>query len=88
MAETESTGGAYRTAIRWGLLLAGLVTAAMRLPEIHRFWVQWHALEGADALAAAAYQKYFLVEGAILLFILAMAAGLFYLLSPRGKKAE
>jgi len=88
MAEGESRGGQYRTAVRWGLLLAGLVTAAMRLPEIHRFWVQWHALAAVDASAAAAYEKYFLVEAAILLFILAMAAGLFYVLSPGGKKAE
>jgi hypothetical protein len=88
MAETKPTGGNYRTAVRWGLLLAGLVTAAMRVPELHRFWVQWHALAGADASAVESYRTFFLVESAITLFVLAMAAGLFWVLGPRRKKTE
>jgi len=87
MREGETTGGSYRTAIRWGLLLAGLVTAAMRAPELHRFWAQWHALLGADASAANAYRSYFLVECGILAFILAVAVVLFWALGPR-KKTE
>ena len=69
-------------------MLAGLVTAAMRVPELHRFWGQWRALEGADVSASAAYRNYFLVESGITLFVLAMAATFFYLLGPRGTKAE
>jgi len=88
MGEGESSGGLYRTAVRWGLLLAGLVTAAMRVPELHRFWGQWRALEGADVSASAAYRNYFLVETGITLFVLAMAAGLFWVLGSRGKKPE
>lgn len=88
MAQTEPAGGPYRAAVRWGVLLAGVVTAAMRVPELHRFWAQWHALEAGEAQAAAAYERYFAVEGAITVFILAMAAGLFYALRPRGKQAE
>ncbi|HKN61902.1 MAG TPA: hypothetical protein VJW93_12040 [Candidatus Acidoferrales bacterium] len=88
MKATETTGSPYRTAVRWGLLLAGLVTAAMRVPELHRFWVQWHALSGVDASAAEAYKTYFEVEAAITLFVLAVAAVLFYALRPRQQKPQ
>ena len=88
MAATESAGGSYRAAVRWGLLLAGLITVAMRVPELHRFWVQWRALAAADAVAAVSYRNYFLVESFITLFVLGMAVTLFYLLAPRQKKAE
>ena len=88
MAENERAPGTYRTAIRWGLLLAGLVTAGMRAPELHRFWVQWHALLAADASAADAYRTYFLVELGILAFILAVAVVLFWALGPRKQKSE
>ncbi len=88
MKETEATGSPYRAAVRWGLLLAGLVTAALRVPELSRYYLQWRALAGSDASAAAAYRTYFAVEAAITLFVLAMAAGLFYALRPRPKKTE
>jgi len=88
MGEGESSGGSYRAAIRWGLLLAGIITAAMRVPELHRYWVQWRALVGADASAADAYRTYFLVEGFITLVVLGLAVTFFYLLAPREKKAE
>jgi len=88
MAERGPAGGSYRAAVRWGLLLAGIATAGMRAPELRRFWLQWQALSGADASAADAYRTFFLVEGGITLFVLAMAAGLFWVLGPRRKKAE
>ena len=87
MEGTEPTGSPYRTAVRWGLLLAGVVTAAMRVPELYRFYVQWHVLKGGEASAAQAYRTYFEVEGAITVFVLAMAGGLFYALRPRRKNA-
>ena len=86
MGEQQSGGGHYRAAIRWGLLLAGVVTAVARVPELHRYWVQWHALAGGDASAAEAYRTFFEVESGITAFLLAMAAGLFYALRPREKK--
>ncbi|HVN07827.1 MAG TPA: hypothetical protein VMV61_02575 [Patescibacteria group bacterium] len=85
MGAPETTRGSYRTAIRWGLLLAGLITAGMRAPELLRFWGQWHALLGADASAADAYRTYFLVELGILAFVLATAVVLFWALGPRNK---
>jgi hypothetical protein len=88
MEATEATGRPYRTAVRWGLLLAGVVTVAMRVPELHRFYVQWHALEGAEQSVAQAYRMYFLVESGITAFLMAMAAGLFWALGPRRKQAE
>ena len=88
MAATGPASGSYRTAVRWGLLLAGLFTVGMRVPELHRFWVQWHALGEVDATAAESYRRYFLVESGITLLVLAMAAGLFWVLGPRQKKAE
>jgi hypothetical protein len=87
MGESETSGGSYRSAIRWGVLLAGLITAAMRAPELHRFWAQWRALAAVDAVAADSYRNYFLVESLITLFVLGMAVTLFYLLAPRQKKA-
>jgi len=86
MGGDQKSDGQYRAAIRWGLLLAGLVTAAARVPELHRYYVQWRALAGGDASAAAAYKTYFEVESGITAFVLAMAAGLFYMLRPRQKK--
>jgi hypothetical protein len=86
MEEGESSGGLYRAAVRWGLLLAGLVTAAVRVPELHRYYVQWHALAASDPSAAGAYKTFFEVEAGITAFLLAMAAGLFYVLRPRQKK--
>ena len=74
--------------MRWGLLLAGLVTAGMRVPELHRFYGQWRALTGADTSAADAYRTYFLVECGITAFVVGMAALLFWVLAPRQKKAE
>ena len=88
MAATGPASGGYRVAVRWGLLLVGVVTAAMRVPELHRFYVQWRALEGADASAADSYRTFFLVESGITAFVLAMAAGLFWVLGPPRKKAE
>jgi hypothetical protein len=87
MAETGSASGSYRVAVRWGLLLAGVVTAVMRVPELQRLWGQWRALAGVDAAAAESYRRYFLVEGGITLFVLAMAAGFFWALGPRGKQS-
>jgi hypothetical protein len=86
MGERQSGEGQYRTAIRWGLLLAGLVTAAARVPELHRYYVQWHALAGGDPSAADAYKTFFEVESGITAFVLAMPAGFFYVLRPREKK--
>ena len=88
MGEAGTTGSPYRAAVRWGLLLAGVLTAGMRVPELHRFYSQWRALTGVDASAAEAYRTFFLVEGGITLFVLAMAAGFFYLLRAPVKKAE
>ena len=88
MKESEATGSPYRAAVRWGLLLAGLVTAALRVPELTRYYRQWRALIGSDASVAGAYRTYFEVEAAITLFVLAMAAALFYALRPRSKKPE
>ncbi|HXZ20293.1 MAG TPA: hypothetical protein VEG63_10105 [Candidatus Acidoferrales bacterium] len=88
MASTEPASGGYRTAVRWGLLFAGLITVGMRVPELHQFWFQWHALGEVDAAAAGSYRRYFLGESGITLFVLAMAAGLFWMLGPRRKKAE
>ena len=87
MTASESTGGGYRTAVRWGLLLAGVITAGMRVPELQRFWSQWRALQGVDASAAEAYRTYFLVESCITMFVLGLAVTFFYLLGSRQKKA-
>jgi hypothetical protein len=86
MGESEKSGGLYRAAVRWGLLIAGLVTAAMRVPELRLYYVQWHALLGGDPSAADSYKTFFEVEAGITAFILAMAAGLYYVLRPRQKK--
>jgi hypothetical protein len=86
MEQGEKKGGLYRAAVRWGLLLAGLVTATMRVPELRRYYVQWHTLAGSDPSAADAYRTFFQVELGITTFVLAMAAGLFYVLRPRRKK--
>jgi len=88
MAENQPAGGSIRTAVRWGLLLAGLVTAAMRAPELHRFWVQWQSLAGVDPSAAQAYRTYFLVESGITAFVVALGFAFFYLLRPAPKKVE
>jgi len=88
MKETEATGSPYRAAVRWGLLGAGLVTAALRVPELSRYFMQWRALAGSDDAAAAAYRTYFEVEAAITVFVLAVAAVLFFALRPRPKKTE
>jgi hypothetical protein len=88
MKQTESTSPPYRAAVRWGLLLAGLLTAALRVPELTRYFMQWRALAGSDAAAAAAYRTYFEVEAGITVFVVAVAAVLFYALRPRPKKPE
>jgi hypothetical protein len=88
MKETQATASPYRAAVRWGLLLAGLLTAAMRVPELRGYYGQWRALTGADASAADAYRTYFLAEAAITAFVLAVAAGLFYALRPRQQKPQ
>jgi len=85
--EQSGKSEGYRAAVRWGLLLAGLVTAAARVPELHRYYAQWQALAGADPSAAGAYKTFFEVESGITAFVLAAAAGLFYLLRPRQKAA-
>jgi hypothetical protein len=88
MKQTEATGPPYRAAVRWGLLLAGLVTAALRVPELSRYFLQWRALAGSDAAAAGAYRTYFEVEAGITVFVLAVAVALFFALRPRPKKPE
>jgi hypothetical protein len=88
MNQIEATGPPYRAAVRWGLLLAGLVTAALRVPELSRYFLQWRALAGSDAAAAGAYRTYFEVEAGITVFVLAAAVVLFFALRPRQKKTE
>jgi hypothetical protein len=88
MKDTEATASPYRAAVRWGLLLAGLVTAAMRVPELRAYYVQWRALLASNVTAAAAYRTYFEVEAAITVFVLVVAAGLFYALRPRQQKPQ
>ena len=88
MNATEATSSPYRAAVRWGLLLAGLVTAAMRMPELRAYYLQWRELAGGDPSAAETYRTYFGVEAAITAFVLAMAVGLFYALRPRQKMPE
>jgi hypothetical protein len=88
MRKSEASEGPYRAAVRWGLLLAGLVTAAMRVPELRAYYMQWRALTGTEVSAAAAYKTYFEVEAAITLFVLAVAAVLFYALRPRQLKPQ
>jgi hypothetical protein len=85
--ESERSPG-YRTAVRWALLFAGVLTAAARVPELHRYYVQWQALAGADASAAEAYKKFFEVESGIAVFVVAMGVALFFALRPRQKKPE
>ena len=88
MIQAQATGTPYRAAVRWGLLLAGLMTAALRAPELTRYFLQWRALAGSDAAAAGAYRTYFEVEAGITAFVLAMAVVLFFALRPRPKKTE
>jgi hypothetical protein len=82
----ETSGGSTRDAVRWGLLLAAVAVSGYRLPMTVRNFQGWRASLPLDPSAADLYKTIFTVNAVGIVIILAVAAGLFYLLRPRAAK--
>jgi hypothetical protein len=79
-------GGSTRDAVRWGLLLAAAAVSGYRLPATIRNLQEWRAALPVDPAAAGLYRTIFTVDAVGIVIILAVAAGVFYLLRPRAAK--
>jgi len=79
-------GGSTRDAVRWGLLLAAAAVSGYRLPATIRSLQEWRAALPVDPSAADQYRTVFTVNTVGIVVILAVAAGVFYLLRPRAAK--
>lgn len=90
MAPQDNTdAGSIRNAIRWGLFLAAVGTAAFRLPRLVNEFRNWReALRLGDTSASEGWQRVFTVELIGALVVLAIGIGVFYVLRPRVKVAE
>jgi hypothetical protein len=76
----------YRNAIRWGLLLAGIVVAARRAPLILSDYREWHRNLTFDPSLADFWRTSFWINMIGAGFVLAVAIGIFFLLKPGTKK--
>jgi prepilin signal peptidase PulO-like enzyme (type II secretory pathway) len=90
VAEQANTGaGSIRNAIRWGLLLAAVATAAFRLPRLVKEFRNWReALGLGDASAAEGWHRVLTVELIGALVVLAIGVGAFYVLRSKVKSAK
>jgi hypothetical protein len=84
MAETSK--GSTRDAVRWSLLLAAVAVSGYRLPRVFRNLQEWRAALPVDPSAAAIYRTTFMVEAVGIAIVVAVGAGIFYLLRPRTTK--
>jgi hypothetical protein len=81
MAQTGR--GSTRDAVRRGLLLAAVAASGYRLPATFRNFQAWRAALPLDLSAADLYKATFTANAVGIITILAVAAGVFYLLRPR-----
>jgi prepilin signal peptidase PulO-like enzyme (type II secretory pathway) len=87
--QTNTDAGSIRNAIRWGLLLAAVATAAFRLPRlVHEFRTWREALGLGDASVAEGWHRVLTVELIGVLVVLAIGVGAFYLLRLKVKSAR
>ena len=75
-----------RDAIRWGLLLSAVGVAGFRLPSTYGAFRDWHAVRFSDPSAAELYRLNFTANAVGIAIVVAVAAGVFYLLRPRAPK--
>lgn len=88
-AQAGPDAGSVRNAIRWGLLLAAVGTVGFRVPRLVSEFRQWReALGSGDAISTESWHTVLKVDLAASLIVLAIAAGVFYLLRPRVKAAQ
>jgi hypothetical protein len=86
MPPDSASRGSAREAIRWGLLLAGVVVGGARIPRIWMEFRVWRrALRVGDLSEVDAYRAFFTVDVIGVLIVFALAAGFFYLLRQRTK---
>jgi hypothetical protein len=86
MAEDSASRGSVREAIRWGLLLAGVVVGGTRIPRIWMEVREWRrAIRIGDPSEVDAYRTFFTVDLIGVLIIFSLAGGFFYLLRQRTK---
>jgi prepilin signal peptidase PulO-like enzyme (type II secretory pathway) len=87
--QTNTDAGSIRNAIRWGLLLAAVATAAFRLPRlVHEFRTWREALGLGDASVAEGWHRVLTVELIGVFVVLAIGVGAFYLLRLKVKSAR
>jgi hypothetical protein len=88
MAPDSASRGSAREAIRWGLLLAGVVVGGARIPRIWMEAREWRrALLIGDPSEVDAYRTFFTVDVIGVLIVFGLSAGFFYLLRQRTKSA-
>jgi hypothetical protein len=88
-AQDSPDAGSIRNAIRWGLLLASVCTAAFRLPRLVNEYRAWRGALGLeDPSAAEGWHRVLTVEMIGVLVVLAIGVGAFYLLRPKEKPAK
>jgi hypothetical protein len=84
--QDNAEAGSVRNAIRWGLLLAAVGTGGFRLPRLVNEFRAWRdALGGGDSSAAESWHRILLVDLTGVVLVVAIGAGVFYLLRPKAK---
>ena len=69
-------------AIRYGVVLITGFIAGSRTVEAARSWQEWHTWAAQDPSGAEAYRTFFLVDVALALLSLSIAALVWWLLKP------
>jgi hypothetical protein len=90
MADQANTdAGSIRNAIRWGLLLAAVATAAFRLPRLVNEFRNWReALGLGDTPASEGWHRVLTVELIGVSVVVAIGIAVFYVLRPKVKAAK
>ena len=85
-AEDKADAGSVRNAIRWGLLLAAVGTAAFRLPRLVNEYRAWReALGIGDSSSIEGWHTVLTVDLVGVLVVLAIGVGVFYALRPKAR---
>ena len=84
--DSKTEASSIRSAIRWGLVLAAVVTFGFRLPRVtHEFRAWRGAVRLGDGSGAESWRTFLVADSIGLLIMLAFGLVIFFVLRPRGK---
>jgi hypothetical protein len=84
--DSKAEAGSIRSAIRWGLVLAGVATLGFRLPRLVGEIRAWRgAVQLGDISSAERWRTFLVADSIGLLIVLVFGVVIFFVLQPRSK---